>query len=118
MRQHRTDFGMKRFRGSAGPVAIPERAGCWLVLVHEVEYQRARRIYLHRWLEFHPELGVLAHSASFVFDHVGTEFAAGLLDNADGTLTITYGAEDRDARWLIVDRALVLTSLRPVSRPH
>ena len=65
----------------------------------------------------HPDRGMLAYSRPFVFDHVGIEYAAGLLDAGDGTLTVTYGFEEREARWVVLDRARVLASLHAV-RPE
>jgi hypothetical protein len=111
--QHAAPFRADRFRGSAGPVAIPERPGHSLALVHEVALRDPDRVYAHRWIEIASGVGMVAYSRPFVFDHVGVEYAAGLLDNGDGTLTITYGYEDREARWALVDRAAVLAALRP-----
>jgi hypothetical protein len=110
-RVHRADFPARRLRGSAGPVPLPERPGYWLVLVHEVARRFERPVYAHRWLLVNPDLGMVAYSRPFVFDHVGIEYAAGLLDNGDGTLTVTYGFEDREARWVVLDRERVLASL-------
>jgi len=110
-RAQRADFPARRLRGSAGPVPVPERPGHWLVLAHEVAQRFDKPLYAHRWLLVHPDLGMVAHSRPFVFDHVGIEYAAGLLDNGDGTLTVTYGFEDREARWALLDRASVLGSL-------
>lgn len=116
-RIQRAHFPTRRLRGSAGPVPIAERPGHWLVLVHEVARRFERPVYAHRWLLVHPDAGMLAYSRPFVFDHVGIEYAAGLLDNADGTLTVTYGSEDREARWAVLDRAKVLASLHEVRQP-
>ena len=113
-RVHRAGFPARRLRGSAGPVPVPERPGCWLVLVHEVARRFEKPVYVHRWLMVHPDRGMLAYSRPFVFDHVGIEYAAGLLDAGDGTLTVTYGFEDREARWVVLDRARVLASLHAV----
>jgi hypothetical protein len=110
-RAQRADFPARRLRGSAGPLPVPEHPGHWLVLVHEVARRFERPVYAHRWLLVHLERGMVAHSRPFVFDHVGIEYAAGLLDNGDGTLTVTYGFEDREARWVVLDRASVLASL-------
>jgi hypothetical protein len=113
--QHPAPWCSARFRGSAGPTAIPERPGHWLALVHEVAVRDQNRIYAHRWIELASGTGMVAYSAPFVFDHAGIEYAAGLLDNGDDTLTITYGFEDREARWTRVDGAAVLASLRPAA---
>jgi hypothetical protein len=111
-RQHRAEFTARRFRGSAGPIAISERPGNWLMLVHEVAPAARGPIYTHRWIEVHPDSGIVAYSRPFVFDHVGIEYAAGLADNGDGSLTVTYGVEDSEARWIVVERGAVLSSLR------
>jgi hypothetical protein len=115
-RQHPADFTARRFRGSAGPLPIPERPGNWLALVHEVAFSWAGPVYTHRWIELSPDAGILAYSRPFLFDHVGIEYAAGLVDNGDGSLTVTYGVEDCDARWVLIDRASVLKSLRAAFR--
>jgi hypothetical protein len=110
-RARRAHFPARGLRGSAGPVPVPERPGHWLVLTHEVARRFDKPLYAHRWLLVHPDLGMVAHSRPFVFDHVGIEYAAGLLDNGDGTLSVTYGFEDREARWVVLDRSSVLESL-------
>lgn len=114
-RAHRANFPARRLRGSAGPVPVPERPGHWLVLAHEVARRFDKPLYAHRWLLVHPDLGMVAYSRPFVFDHVGIEYAAGLLDNGDGTLSVTYGFEDREARWALLDRSRVLASLYSAS---
>lgn len=113
-RVHRAEFPARRLRGSAGPLPLSERPGYGLVLVHEVARRFEKPVYAHRWLMVHPDLGMVAYSRPFVFDHVGIEYAAGLLDNGDGTLTVTYGYEDREARWAVLDRQGVLASLHAV----
>jgi tetratricopeptide (TPR) repeat protein len=105
-------FRAERFRGSGAPVPMSGRAGRWLALVHEVARRDAARIYAHRWVELDVDAGLSAYSRPFVFDHMGVEYAAGLLDNGDGTLTVTYGYEDREARWAMVEWASVISSLR------
>lgn len=110
-RAQRADFPARRLRGSAGPVPVPEWPEHWLVLVHEVARRFDKPLYAHRWLLVHPDLGMVAHSRPFVFEHVGIEYGAGLLDNGDGTLSVTYGFEDREARWAVLDRSSVLASL-------
>lgn len=111
-RQLRSEFHARRYRGSAGPIAIPERPGHWLVLVHEVALRFEGPVYAHRWIEVQPDVGIVAYSRPFVFDHIGIEYAAGLIDTEDGNLVVTYGFEDREARWVVLDRARVLASLR------
>ena len=116
IRARRADFPARRYRGSAGPVPVPGRPGHWLVLVHEVARRFDTPVYAHRWVLLHLDQGMLAYSRPFVFGHVGIEYAAGLLDNRDGTLTVTYGFEDREARWVILDWAHVLGSLYAAPR--
>jgi hypothetical protein len=113
-RVHRAEFPARRLRGSAGPLPLSERPGHWLVLVHEVARRFDRPVYAHRWLLVHADIGMVAQSRPFLFDHAGIEYAAGLLANADGTLTVTYGFEDREARWAVLDRQSVLASLHAV----
>ena len=89
-----------RFRGSAGPVRLPESAGGGtLLLVHEVAFH-GQRDYLHRFLEVESDWRVVRASRPFFFLHRGIEFASGACLDHDGeTLLITLGVEDGEA-WL------------------
>ena len=88
------------FRGSAPPVAIPGRAGRWLLLTHDVAYRPQGNAYAQRFVEVDEHDGIVAISRPFHFDHVGIEYAVGLCDLGDGRLLLSYGHEDREARWL------------------
>ena len=81
-------------------------------MIHEVARRPEANVYSHRWVELDREKGIVAYSRPFVFDHIGIEFAAGMLDNLDGSVTVTYGFEDREARWARIDQAQILASLR------
>jgi hypothetical protein len=47
--------------------------------------------------------GLTAASRAFHFEHVGIEYAAGLCDLGNGRLLLTFGLEDREARWVEID---------------
>lgn len=104
----------ERLRGSCPPIPIPGRGGRYLAMVHEVAYRPEGNVYSHRWLEIDERAGPVALSRPFVFDHVGVEYAVGCLDRGDGKLIVTYGFEDREARWIELEWPAVLDTLRPV----
>jgi glycosyltransferase involved in cell wall biosynthesis len=90
-------------RGSAPPVPIPGRPGRWLLLTHEVAYRPHGNAYAHRFIEVDIHDGLTAASRAFHFEHVGIEYAAGLCDLGNGRLLLTFGLEDREARWVEID---------------
>jgi hypothetical protein len=104
-------WNASRCRGSAGPVRVPgtER---WVALVHEVAFTGEGRVYTHRWVEFDRRFELVACSRPFTFDHRGIEYAAGLCSNGEDGLLVTYGWEDREARWLDYSWERVLEELR------
>jgi glycosyltransferase involved in cell wall biosynthesis len=104
-------FRAAGFRGSAPPVPIPNRAGRWVLVTHEVAYRPHGNAYAHRFVEVDEEDGLVAASRPFHFDTVGIEYAAGLCDLGGGRLLITYGHEDREARWVELEWDTVLESL-------
>lgn len=108
-------FNAGGFRGSAPPVPIPDRAGRWLLLTHYVADRPQGTAYAHRFVEIDERDGIVAVSRPFHFDHVGIEFASGLCDLGDGRLLLTYGHEDREARWLELEWSTALERLLPVS---
>jgi glycosyltransferase involved in cell wall biosynthesis len=108
-------FHAAGFRGSAPPVPIPDRAGRWLLLTHDVANRPQGNAYAHRFVEIDERDGIVAVSRPFHFDHVGIEYAAGLCDLGDGRLLLSYGHEDRDARWLTLEWSTALERLLPVS---
>jgi glycosyltransferase involved in cell wall biosynthesis len=104
-------FRAEGWRGSTTPIAIPSRAGRWLLLVHEVVRRRDDNVYLHRWLEIDAELRLVARSRPFVFEHVGVEYATGLCDIDSEVLLVSYGIEDAEARWAELEWRSVLAQL-------
>jgi hypothetical protein len=102
------------FRGSASPIPIPGRDGRWLLLTHDVAYRPQGNAYAHRFVEVDEYEGIIAASRPFHFDHAGIEYVAGMCDLGDGRLLVTYGYEDREARWLELDWSTALEQLLPV----
>ncbi|MDH5670851.1 MAG: glycosyltransferase family 2 protein [Myxococcales bacterium] len=107
-----TPFHARDLRGSAGPQPIPGRPGRWLALVHEVASRESGNVYLHRWIEVDSERGLLSRSRPFFFDEASIEYAAGFCSLDDERLLLTYGHQDREARWLTTCWSDVLASLR------
>ena len=70
-------------------------------------------IYAHRWVEIDDRMHVVSYSRPFVFDHRGIEYAAGLCSLNDECLLVTYGWEDREARWVELGWRAVLQQLSP-----
>jgi glycosyltransferase involved in cell wall biosynthesis len=115
-------FRAAGFRGSCGPVPFPDGSGRWLALIHEMAARPGGRGYSHRWIEIDEQAGLVSYSRPFVFDHVGIEYAAGLLDLDGERLLVTYGFEDREARWIecrwdAVIAALRVSETQPRSEP-
>ncbi len=105
-----------RFRGSTSPVPVPGSGGGaegrrWVALVHEVAFDANERVYTHRWIELDDRFRLVGRSRAFVFDHRGVEYAAGLIAVDDERLVVTYGFEDREARWLEVPWRAVLREI-------
>jgi hypothetical protein len=82
------NVNLKTFRGSAGPVTIPnknkvgQRSLTQLVLIHEVGFDREKgnsRTYYHRFLEFDENFHLLRMSEPFYFDTLGIEFSLTLI---------------------------------------
>lgn len=97
------------WRGGAGPVS---GMGGDLAIVHEVAFHTdaggnvAQRIYMHRFVEIDREVEdgtwrITRKSRAFCLDHRGVEYATGLLYDK-GNFIITYGSEEREARWMEV----------------
>jgi hypothetical protein len=89
------------------------------MLVHETVRREHDTVYLHRFVELSArrnasgerELRVDRYGRLFSFDHHGVEYACGLLDRGNGTLLVTFGSEEREARfaelaWFEVDAFL------------
>ena len=111
-RQHRP-FGL--FRGSAGPLPLPDtQGGGRLVIVHSVSVHE-RRVYLHRFLRLDDDWRITEVSRPFYFRHLGTEFVCGAcLAHGGDDLLMTLGVEDREAWVCRVPLAVVRDSLRPL----
>lgn len=96
------------WRGGTPPVL--SNWGAWVMLVHVVAHFDDRRVYMHRWveIEFRADSlpGVRARisrwSNLFALDHVGVEYATGLLDKGE-TVLVAYGSEEREAKWIEFD---------------
>jgi glycosyltransferase involved in cell wall biosynthesis len=88
------------FRGSAGPIDLPEEAGGGrLFLIHEVVLH-GLRYYLHRFVSVDSRWRIERISRPFFFRQLGIEFVCGAcLAHGDRELLITLGVEDREA-WL------------------
>lgn len=103
-------FHAARWRAVVSPVEIPgseRRIG----IVREVTELPGGRVCAHRWVELDETRGVVAHSRPFHFDHRGVERATGMIDLDGEALVVTYGYEEREARWVEVAWADVLAEL-------
>lgn len=70
----------------------------YLCITHETIETNEGRIYLHRFVRLDAEFKVTGVTPSWMFEHYGVEFCAGLL-HLDGELVISYGVKDREA-WI------------------
>ena len=92
----------KTWRGSAGPVSIPD-SDRRLMLVHDVIIQnrpggRSERTYLHRFIECDAAFSLTRVSRPFVFVEEGIEFACGMtLSHNGANLVIGVGIQDKRA---------------------
>lgn len=94
-----------KWRGNAPPVVLPN--GRMLMLVHELVYRQNDNVYLHRFLELDPDtLRPIRYSAAFGFDHIGVEYALGLIAHGDH-LIASFGFEERESRWIELDPSLI-----------
>jgi glycosyltransferase involved in cell wall biosynthesis len=84
------------WRGGAPPEISPW--GRLVFIVHEVAHFDDRRVYMHRFVELDRERSLSRCSLPFVIDHAGVEYVAGLLSLGE-TAIVTYGHEEREARW-------------------
>ncbi len=101
-----------RFRGSTSPVRIPSAPRRWVLLVHEVARHEHENVYAHRFVEIDESPAIVGWSQPFVLDHRGIEYAAGLCSLDDDRLLVTYGFEDREARWAEIEWSEVSRALR------
>ncbi len=112
------DVNTRDWRGGA---VLPLPDGSFLLLVHQTArfweadlraIEADRTVYLHRLVRLDSRYQVRAHSDLFVFDHVGVEYACGLAMTGPSTVIITYGSEEREARWAELDLATLNAQLR------
>lgn len=80
-----------RFRGSTRVIDTPFGL---LSIVHDVSNLAERNVYTHRFMN-----NLVRESRPFVFDHHGVEYAAGLSLEGD-CVRISYGFEEKEARWI------------------
>jgi hypothetical protein len=100
-------WSARRWRGGAPPVPHPERPERFVMLVHETVRREHDTVYLHRFVELSARLDASGERALrlerygrlFSFDHHGVEYACGLLDRGNGALLVTFGSEEREARF-------------------
>lgn len=100
------------WRGSAGPVFLPAPHNLWIALVHEVKHPH----YAHRWIASPNWLteGVTRVSPLFVFHSLGIEIPCGLtLLRGEDQVRVSYGLDDREARYMDIPISQVLTRLAP-----
>lgn len=103
------------WRGGTPPVCPPwGDDNCFVMLVHVVAHFDDRRVYMHRWVELSVEDDVFhisRWSGLFALDHVGVEYATGLLDEGE-TVLVAYGSEEREAKWIEFDWSTVNSMLK------
>jgi glycosyltransferase involved in cell wall biosynthesis len=105
-----------RWRGSAGPLVMPEElGGGWLVLVHEVAWHGRRRYYLHRFAHYDEAWRLQRASRQFYFRERHIEFSCGMCYmHGGGRLLVAFSVLDSEAWLAEVELDLVERSLRPV----
>lgn len=103
------------FRG--GSQLVEAAAGVWLAIVHEVAEDRGRRIYEHRFVEFHEAVDgwrLVSVSPPFVFrERRSIEFCAGLAIKGL-RLVATFGVRDAEAWAVELPLADVWRVMEPV----
>lgn len=93
--------GLTGWRGSAGPIGLPdEQGGGWLAVVHQA-LMLGRRYYLHRFVRFDRDWNLVAVSRPFYMLRRGIEFVCGLcLAHGGDHLLLSFGVNDGEA-WLL-----------------
>lgn len=71
------------------------------------------RTYTHQFVHYDGYGKIIEISSEFVLEHLGIEFAAGLVEK-DGNFVISYGVEDEAARLAVIPKEQVLRLLGPV----
>jgi tetratricopeptide (TPR) repeat protein len=87
-------FALEHLRGGA---AIAFEDG-YLCVVHEVIETDESRVYLHRFVQLDERFNVIGVSVSWIFDHYGIEFCAGIAQDGDD-IVLSYGLDDRES-WI------------------
>jgi hypothetical protein len=107
---------LARWRGSAGPLVLPEElGGGWLVLVHEVAWHGRRRYYFHRFAHYDQAWRLQRVSPQFFFRERHIEFSCGMCYmHGGGRLLVAFSVLDREAWLAEVELEGVERSLRPV----
>ncbi len=95
---HRSPFALDHLRGGAA-VALGDG---YLCVTHEVVESDEGRIYLHRFVSMDQEFKVTAVSKTWIFEHYGIEFCAGIAC-VNGEVLLSYGIDDREAKIARVD---------------
>lgn len=92
-----------RWRGSSSPIRT--YLGGWMLIIHEVAYRATENIYAHRAVLIDSDkMQITDYTRPFVFDRIGVEYCAGLIRGAtDDNVIITYGAEDKEPRYVEVN---------------
>jgi hypothetical protein len=86
----------KSWRGGTPGYRYP--SGVCLAIVHEVARLPDRNVYTHRLVEW-DGARITRYSEPFVFEHHGIEYACGLARKQNGDWIVSYGVEDREAKW-------------------
>jgi glycosyltransferase involved in cell wall biosynthesis len=116
---------LARWRGSAGPLRLPdELGGGWLVLVHEVVWL-GRRYYFHRFAHYDEDWRLRRVSRPFYFRERHIEFSCGMCAAQDCAaqdcaaqdsrhLVVAFSVMDREAWLAKLELERVIAELRPV----
>jgi glycosyltransferase involved in cell wall biosynthesis len=100
------DVRAAKWRGNTPPVTLPN--GRMLMLVHELAYRDHDNVYLHRFIELDPDALVpIRYSEAFGFEHIGVEYALGLLALENGNVIASYGFEERESHWSEIDPGVI-----------
>jgi hypothetical protein len=104
-------LGYGRLRGGSQAVRTPDGSS-WICIVHDVAFPGgARRIYLHRFIQFDADLRLVAMSDPFYFEQLGIEFCAGLA-LVGNQFVASYAVNDGSACLGIFDWDSIRTALR------
>jgi glycosyltransferase involved in cell wall biosynthesis len=97
--------GASTWRGGTPPVRVGEKL---VTLIHEVAHFHDRRVYMHRLVELGQNSSCIWRASDlFCFEHTGVEYATGLIQDTPGTVIVTFGSEEREAKWMRFDIDIV-----------